>query len=309
MTHRKRRGFAILELAVLFGISAIFVALLLPAVQQAREAARRTQCKNNLHQIGIAMHNYHDAHRTLPCGWYQPSWEGSEPDAFGWGVSILPFIEQAPLYNQIDTYDRNRPSEQELEVLTALRELRLEVYRCPTDPSPDVNAARGDWGAMSYSANFGHLPPPRWETGTLAGAWPGMCSTPQLSGGLFCCNWGADLFDVIDGLSQTIMVGERGAASTNGLWMGVRGNAFENDAVTDASRFSPLNGGVGTFGSEHVGGAHFLLSDGAVRFVSDDVNLPPEVRSGSLGLGGDPHRDCIMEKLACRNDKMNVGRF
>ncbi len=307
MKHRKRRGFAILEFAVLLGIGAIFTALLLPAVQQAREAARRTQCKNNLHQLGIAMHNYHEVYNRLPCGWYQHSWEADEPDAFGWGMSISPFMDQAPLFNMID-FNR-RPSEQSREVLSVLREQRFEVFRCPSDPSEDVNSARGDWSATSYSANFGHLPPPRWEAGTLSSLWPGMAMTPERCGGLFCCNWGAGFRDVTDGLSNTIMIGERGPASTNGIWMGVRGNSFENDAVTDASRFSPINGGVGTFGSTHAGGTHFLMGDGAVVFVSESINLPPEERAGSLGLNGEPHRDCTMEKLAGRNDQMPVTPF
>lgn len=307
MTHRKRRGFAILELAVLFGIGAIFTALLLPAVQQAREAARRTQCRNNLHQLGIAMHNYHDVYNRLPCGWYQPSFAADEPDAFGWGMSISPFIDLAPLFNQIDF--NVRPSEQRTQVLTLLRDQRLEVFRCPSDPSADVNVARGGWSAASYSANFGHLPPPRWEVGTLSSLWPGMSTTPNRCGGLFCCDWGAGFRDVTDGLSNTVMIGECGPASTNGIWMGVRGNSFENDAVTDASRFSPINGGVGTFGSAHEGGTHFLMGDGAVHFVSEAINLPPQVRAGSLGLGGDPHRDCTMEKLACRHDGMVINQF
>lgn len=304
---RKRRGFTIVELSVLLGISSLIGVQLLPSIQATREAARRSQCRNNLHQLGIAMHNYHDVYGRLPCGWYQPSFAADEPDAFGWGMSISPYLDQAPLFNQIDF--RVGPSEQRAQVLTVLREQRLEVYRCPSDSSPDINALRGNWSATSYSANFGHLPPPRWEEGTLSSLWPGMTTTPNRCGGLFCCDWGAGFRDVTDGLSNTIMIGERGPASTNGIWMGVRGNSFENDAVTDASRFSPINGGVGTFGSAHEGGTHILMGDGAVFFISEAINMPSEARAGLLGLGGSPHRNCTMEKLACRNDGFPIEQF
>src|SRR6056297_1010615 len=96
-THRRQRGFTLIELLVVIAIIAVLVALLLPAVQQAREAARRSACKNNLKQWGLAFHNYHDTYNTLPIGG-----NGQMP---GWGVSfypgLLPFVDQAPLYNQL----------------------------------------------------------------------------------------------------------------------------------------------------------------------------------------------------------------
>ncbi len=307
---KHRRGFTLIELTVVFSISSLIGVQLLPAIQEARESARRTQCEDNLFSIGFALHNYAEVYgERMPCGWYQHSWDADEPDAFGWGTSLLPFVDEAPLYNRIEATGGQCPSELGDQMLTTLLELRIEVYRCPSDPSPDINPFRGDWSTMSYSGNFGHLPPPRWEAGTLAGLWPGSGTTPQLTSGIFGCNWGARFGQVTDGTSYTILVGERGEAGTNGIWMGVRGNSFENDAVTDGSRFSPINGGVGTFGSEHAGGCHFLMVDGNVRFISDLVNMPAESKRGLLGLHGEPHRDCIMEILASRNDGMVVESF
>jgi hypothetical protein len=308
MTHNKRRGFTLIDLSVVFGISALLSAQLLPVVQSSRESARRTQCKYNLHELGLALHNYADTFGArMPCGWYQHSWDGDEGEAFGWNTSILPYIDHARLFNDVN-FDVG-PREQSSEVTTAMRELRIEVLRCPNDPSPDINATRGGWSASNYSANFGHLPLPRWETGTLTSLWPGTAATPNDCGGTFRCNWGARFADMVDGQSNIILLGERAAGASNGIWMGVRGNSFENDAVTDASRFSPINGGVGTFGSVHEGGAHFLMGDGAVHFISDEVNMTPEDRAGLHGLVGMPHRECIMEKLSCRNDGMPVEPF
>src|SRR5687767_15656460 len=109
---RSRFGFTLIELLVVIAIIAILIALLLPAVQQAREAARRTQCKNNLKQLGLALHNYLDVHGRFPIGQqFRGTWDGTNDSAgaagnggtgFAWGSYVLPFIDQAPLYNQFD---------------------------------------------------------------------------------------------------------------------------------------------------------------------------------------------------------------
>ena len=96
---RKARGFTLIELLVVIAIIAILIALLLPAVQQAREAARRTQCKNNLKQLGLAFHNYHDVTKTFPYGWEL----GQNLHLSSWGLMLLPYLDQAPLYNQFNT--------------------------------------------------------------------------------------------------------------------------------------------------------------------------------------------------------------
>jgi prepilin-type N-terminal cleavage/methylation domain-containing protein len=142
----RRRGFTLIELLVVIAIIAILIALLLPAVQQAREAARRTQCKNNLKQIGLALHNYHDAHDCFPFGW-----GGTRPATGSPGYSaisqLLPFFDQAPLYNTINfSLPLTDPAND------VPRRQELPILRCPSDfDNPQPNAG----GAINYMANKG----------------------------------------------------------------------------------------------------------------------------------------------------------
>ena len=139
MTYTKlpdRRGFTLIELLVVIAIIAILIALLLPAVQQAREAARRSVCQNNLKQIGLALHNYHDVHRTFPPGWIGVesgvvNFEGES--GFGWGAFILPYVDQAPLYQSFD-FDESMVHAMNLSKLKQT----LSVYLCPSDPKQDT---------------------------------------------------------------------------------------------------------------------------------------------------------------------------
>jgi len=135
-SHRFRRGFTLIELLVVIAIIAILIALLLPAVQQAREAARRTQCKNNLKQIGLALHNYHDTHSMFPASayWALPDSGFGFLNGASWETMILPFIEQGNLYSQIDTsrspYDPIHAEEAQTV---------LPFFLCPSTPgAPDI---------------------------------------------------------------------------------------------------------------------------------------------------------------------------
>ena len=138
MSRTPRPGFTLIELLVVIAIIAILVALLLPAVQQAREAARRTQCKNNLKQIGIALHSYHDVYKTFPPA-YIPDEDGKPMHS--WRVLILPFIEQQALYEQ---YDFNEPWDGPNN--SQLANVVISVYQCPSSPNPAVASPRGTIG-------------------------------------------------------------------------------------------------------------------------------------------------------------------
>src|SRR5579871_6659577 len=132
----KRKGFTLIELLVVIAIIAVLMALLLPAVQQAREAARRSQCKNNLKQVGLALHNYHEIANMLPPGWVGIT--AGAPDihglnGWGWASKILPLLDQSTAYNQINfSVDVSNAAN------NAMRLTTFPVFRCPSDPQPDT---------------------------------------------------------------------------------------------------------------------------------------------------------------------------
>ena len=273
--NKRKNGFTLIELLVVIAIIAILIALLLPAVQQAREAARRSTCKNNLKQIGIAMHNYHSAHRTLPPGYLDddPTANASNRNLLGWGVMILHFIEQSALYNSIGSvgaFDNNWTTITEMttasaSVPTPYAKVVLPPYICPSDPMGGINKDVGNYGKSNYTGVAGN-------TYRSSGS-----SKPS---GAFYDNSHVTFRDITDGLSNTIIIGERGTAgSKNGtIWIGNYSDAayYTQNAITSpTSAYYGINGAAGSwnFTSSHVGGAHFLLCDGSVRFLSENVHL------------------------------------
>jgi prepilin-type N-terminal cleavage/methylation domain-containing protein/prepilin-type processing-associated H-X9-DG protein len=283
--HRDvRRTFTLIELLVVIAIIAILIALLLPAVQQAREAARRTQCKNNLKQIGLALHNYHDTFNAFPSGWIGV--EDGMPTAhegingIGWGAMILPYLDQSNLYNQ---FNANVAIEDPLN--DAFRLNTLEVFRCPSDPQPDrfEIEEEGSPGTVicelpiaNYLGAFGTFELDGCENppGTAPVQANGQC----VGDGTFYHNSRVLIRDFVDGTSNTLIVGERKTNAELGwysTWVGrvAEGEeAFQRilgslDHVPNdpASHFDD-------FSSQHEGGAQFLLGDGHVRFVSENMN-------------------------------------
>jgi prepilin-type N-terminal cleavage/methylation domain-containing protein len=274
----RRRGFTLIELLVVIAIIAILIALLLPAVQQAREAARRTQCRNNMKQIGLALHNYHDNFNSLPPGWIGVTSGG--PDIYGlngwgWASRILPQIDQSPLYSQL-----NFNVKIEAAANAALRIAPLAAYRCPSDASADIT-----WTIQDGSGN---------NLASLATAnYVGVFGISDIDNcysapntlcageGAFFQNSKIQFRDFTDGLSNTTMVGEHRSRRDAGFnwtstWAGVVANG--DDAIvrilgtTDHTPNAPVNH-IDDFSSYHVGGAHFVLGDGAVRFISANIDL------------------------------------
>jgi hypothetical protein len=284
----RRRGFTQIEFAVLLGISSLLGVQIIPAINDAREAARRTQCKDNLHNLGLANHNYAEVYgERMPNGWVQYSYSASEGLGHGWQMRLLPFLDQAPMYNRIygehEDYSTDQPSPLFLTTVPPLR--------CPSDDSADLNAPRGGWATSNYPGNFGSKPAPRWNLSVSEGFWPGEADTPIQTDGIYMCNHCVRLSDITDGSSNTFMVGERSSFGNAAIWMGVRGNRFESDVVAPCSWDSPINQSEHGFSSRHPGGSHFLTCDGAVYFVSDDID------------------QANYELLASRNDGQQVDPF
>src|SRR6266481_864247 len=154
-----RRGFTIVEALVVLAIVAVSLSLGLPAIQHSIQDARRSQCKNNLKQLGLALHNYHDTYNTFAPGWISRDGTPGTGARSGWQVGILPYVDQAPLYNQID-FQLASPIEVDGKPV-ALFQTPLAVYRCPADPTAATNPLRGGYATSNYSGNYGHVPPPR----------------------------------------------------------------------------------------------------------------------------------------------------
>jgi prepilin-type N-terminal cleavage/methylation domain-containing protein/prepilin-type processing-associated H-X9-DG protein len=236
--RRCRKGasaFTLIELLVVIAIIAVLVALLLPAVQQAREAARRSQCKNNLKQFGLALHNYHESASTLPMAEFSP-------DSPGWcgfsaHVMLLPYLDQGPLYNQINfsinccsynsgplpgTNDgsQNLSNGQKYNVLT---NVRLPVFLCPSDPGNNNYTP-----ACNYAGSMG----PGFDWGT----WPGDNRANNV--GVFAVLKNVNIASIIDGTSNTIGVGEILTAS-NGSGAPRSGDWWYDGVGSDG--WSPLS--------------------------------------------------------------------
>ena len=277
MTHapspQRSRGFTLIELLVVIAIIAVLIALLLPAVQAAREAARRASCVNNLKQIGIGLHNYHDTHVILPPGYiYQL---GYATGGFGWAAMILPQMEQASLFNTIN-FSLPAWSAPNSTACTTL----LTIYQCPTDYTaaqpPGVLQREGfRYARSSYVGNFGPAD---------------MDLNPVDPQGLFSRNSNTRFAGITDGLSQTLAVGER----TNALFVYVVGSASHFDLETvwpGAIKQNPADDHAHTTlfqsaylinspnfddrsaMSYHSGGLNFLFGDGSVKFIKISINL------------------------------------
>ena len=331
----KRRGFTLIELLVVIAIIAILVAILLPAVQQAREAARRSQCKNNLKQMALAIHNYETAHNVFPPGYfYMPGDNGTTNDygsktgypvaggmeaanhmGIAWGTFLLPFVDQTALY---ETVDFNRPNF-DVNSLEA-RETQLSLYLCPSDAYSEDNAVVRDdtvspveqYACSSYAANYGPghgvAVSPGDDTDDVnldatpeAGLEPAN-ATIRAAGGVFYRNSRTQVRDIVDGLSNTLAIGER----HNGPILDIDGSPitgsggghvlFENSwfsACRDLDEPDDDHGHMVLFDTEygpnraegdgtgadrgvaapHNGHAQFVLCDGSVRSIAEVIDI------------------------------------
>jgi len=290
-------GFTLVELLVVIAIMGLLIALLLPAVQSAREASRRGQCRNNLKQLGIACHNYSNAKKALPPGYSAAA--GTSADAttpgWGWAAHLLPYMDETALFRQLDFT-------QALETQTAIQS-RLAVLICPSDIPPSGPFEVDDAtfmpiclaAATSYAASVGS---DASEVDDM------VCD------GVFYRNSRTRMADITDGTSKTVFLGERAWADTNGIWAGAPNVAVtrpgESNPWQTATASAPClvlahnnwinirtdsDGGLDDFSSKHSGGANILFGDGSVRFIVSIIVDGPEHRAfwamGTRSAGDD----------------------
>lgn len=306
-----RSGFTLVELLVVIAIIGVLIALLLPAVQQAREAARRMQCTNNLKQLGLGLHNHHDTYGQFPMGYeFRSGFTDGDP-TWGWAAFLMPFIEQETIYDAID------PKNQTVAVAVAnasdlaVMKTPLGVYRCPSDTGPDLNDQRKLAGEATAVSNYIGS-----NSSDLAARNDGIPAGNYGADGIFWENSDCNFADVTDGTSNTFAIGERswnmnrrnGTGKANyyaGNVYGVEGRLVVGGSpVSTKTLYSVLGGTVRTinyarndayesssYSSLHPGGVQFLFCDGSVQFIPDTVEFD-----------SDNTPDTVLELLASRTD-------
>jgi prepilin-type N-terminal cleavage/methylation domain-containing protein len=286
-----KRGFTLIELLVVIAIIAILIALLLPAVQQAREAARLTQCRNNLHQLGLAMHNYHDAHRMFPAG--SSGSDSACPasnNGFSVHVMLLPYIDEAAVYNAVNFSGCAIPANR-----TAIQQ-KLAQYQCPTNRSHYKKGSlnTGECSSAVYTGSpvahyvsiYGSMP----RSLATTGAWNAQNAVTGFCPGGGCIR----IRDIRDGSSNTLMLGEWGQGvhySNNALtWFCAYGYGYSHTLLvvgaTPINQYNPCtpNANVhwcSAFGSYHEGGTFFLMCDGQVRFITENIDMATYMALGT----------------------------
>ncbi|MCA9115094.1 MAG: DUF1559 domain-containing protein [Planctomycetaceae bacterium] len=285
----RRSAFTLIELLVVIAIIAILIALLLPAVQQAREAARRSQCRNNMKQLGLALHNYHDSNQCFP-----PNSHGNAtnlPNGFSWRVMILPGLDQGPLYNKFNFSARiTDPAH------LVLCQTVLSVLLCPSDPTSGVKTdLHVNWcfpGNASQptgvtSTNVCDIAGSTYDTTAAVTSYAGVAglSVDAGPGGMFRRrqDYTVKFRDMTDGTSNVLMVGENSPSyNVFSAWAPSDSPVQTTHAINSANltcgsticSFPALPWpNTSAAQSFHEGGAHFLLGDGSVHFLSENMNL------------------------------------
>jgi len=323
----RRSGFTLIELLVVVAIIAVLMALMLPAVQQAREAARRTQCKSHLRQLALGLHNYHGTHEILPSGqyfckagtdcsarpFYAPGW--------GWTASLLPYVDQSPLYNG---FNFSLPMLDPAHV--DLLAVPVPVFTCPSD------ATRREWvrpSGLSYR-------PERLATSNFCGNGgsfgfsfeaPSLARDERQTNGVLGRDSARRFRDITDGLSNTILLGEvihydfPWDPTLYGHWDPPSKTACCTLALVRVGNTNMNPGPSGTvdekrqsFSSLHSGGAHFALCDGSVRFFSELIDTSS--RQLTSATSSDPYDQAnngadyrVWQRLLSRNDGYGVDDY
>jgi len=314
-------GFTLIELLVVIAIIAILIALLLPAVQQAREAARRTQCKNNLKQLGLALHNYHDTFQTFPPGtvvfggaassssntWCTTRFSGvnaNDMPRAPWTVLILPYLDETPRYQAFNLEAKFSIADTVPGLAQNVTQQKkgMPKYQCPSDPNSGPGVPNNNYYAVMGGGQTAECAP------------ASNTNRVFFSNGIFFPNSRTRIGDITDGTTNVFMLGETKyhtlpAGRPDGYavyW--ASGTYFDSGSAApwnmagallqinaireDPSTHDMFGNATRLFGSKHVGGAHFVLGDGSVQFVSENVDLATyrqlAIRNDSLPVGGIP---------------------
>ncbi|MBI1246649.1 DUF1559 domain-containing protein [bacterium] len=347
---RFRRGFTLVELLVVIAIIGVLIALLLPAVQQAREAARRMSCTNNLKQLALAVHNYHDTFDCFPTGaiGYKNSGGNQDANYSAWTLHLMPFIEMNNLYQAIEP-GRTRLDQAATvgsgvngttgRVLIDMMRQPIAALNCPSDPGekilvpvegtvgllsttsgspvndPSINCAKGNYAGVASSIRYGA----DWWGPVTAGAGPNAFN------GVFGIESKVAFAQVVDGTSNTLMIGERASlvkepagydsddvdtipgsfapsVGTNPFGFPNRGADGWDCAGAMGTVGYPLNSAYytmwarGGFSSHHPGGVQFAFCDGSVHFIPETIDCKPDEILDNT----------VLENLANRKDGNTV---
>jgi prepilin-type N-terminal cleavage/methylation domain-containing protein/prepilin-type processing-associated H-X9-DG protein len=278
--YRARKGFTLIELLVVIAIIGLLVAILLPAIQAAREAARRVQCQNNLRQLGVAMHSFHSARRAFPPGFISRATSTNGPGlgtGWAWGAHLLPYLEEINLQAKLDR-----------EILAPVHDLvrvtPLPIFLCSSDPRPlPTFSVADETGNELTELAFGNY--------VGVGGTYEVTGYPDTGTGVLFRNKAIRIADITDGTSSTLMVGERSSArSPQTTWVGAVTNAnvppvnaaYENEGppvlvLTNTGTIEddrvPNNrlDHVEDTNSEHPQGVNFLFCDGSVRIINNEI--------------------------------------
>lgn len=348
MQPRTWNGFTLVELLVVIAIIGVLIALLLPAIQAAREAARRSQCANNLHQLAVAVHNYADSHRTFPPGFITGAPQDDsapEPSLWSWGAMLLPFVEQAPLHNLLKVGSRTLQENLQTPAGLAALQTPLGTFMCPSDTGPalnDFNEAYAPDPSNPQAVHYRRQVTPDGsarvaiaKSNYVGVACSSVSTTPAIdpapygpATGVFFENSATQFSEITDGTSNTLMLGERpfrigdlnvGAANALGFSPLLSEFSSRNRAITCVLGipYYGINHSSGNtndvhesraFHSLHPGGAMFALCDGSTRFLSQTIDYNPKTVPSSTLKNG-AWVDSTLERLCAKNDGQPLADF
>ena len=317
--QRRERAFTLVELLVVIAIIGILVALLLPAVQTAREAARRTQCVNNMRNLALGLHNHHSALRVFPQGWnIQPKKE----ESWGWSTFLLPYLEESALHADLGVRDQRLADffiAQGGTPLLQRAQQPLPLFRCTSDTTPpllpaDARAFRGN------NTPDGYEPPTSNFMGSR-GLFDRRCKFDDQetckNTGVFFGGSKVSIRKISDGTSKTFLIGERDFRCKAGTYIGTRnpeGSGMRGAHMLTGRtsiRFEfPLTGQHDTctegFSSAHTGGGNFAFADASVRFVSEDVDFNNGFYTPSPFNYPNPDYG-VYQRMGSRNDGLAIA--